>query len=128
MERLSVDTNTPFKIFIMVIVVLLVGVFGINAAMASKRSDMAWQEISKGAMLIDVRTAQEFKAGHLKNAINMPLSTLSKSANPIDRNTPIVVYCRSGSRASHAKRELYDMGFVNVYNGGGLEEMQASEP
>lgn len=128
MERLSVDTNTPFKISIIVLAALIVGMFGINAAMASKRSDVAWQALKDGAILIDVRTVQEFKAGHLDDAVNMPLSSLNKLANPLDRGKTVVVYCRTGSRASHAKRQLYDMGFVEVYNGGGLEEMKAAKP
>ncbi|WP_067221453.1 rhodanese-like domain-containing protein [Marinomonas gallaica] len=127
MERLSLDTNTPIKFSILALIALIIGVFSLSAT-ASKRSDVAWQALNNGAMLIDVRTAQEFKSGHLEEAVNMPLSSLNKLANPIDRDTSIVVYCRSGSRAGHAKRQLYDMGFVNVINGGGLEEMQASKP
>lgn len=128
MERLSLDTNTPVKIFIGVLLTLIVSAFGINAAVASKRSDTAWQELDKGAMLIDVRTLEEFNEDHLPNAINMPLSDLNTLANPIHRSQPIVVYCRSGNRAAHAERLLYDMGFANVFNGGGLDEMKTSQP
>ncbi|MBJ7549742.1 rhodanese-like domain-containing protein [Marinomonas ostreistagni] len=127
MERLAVDTQTPFKHMLLILLAAIIAIFSINA-LASKRSDLAWQALEQGAVLIDVRTAAEFREGHIDSAVNMPLSSLSKLANPIDRDKTIVVYCRSGSRASHAKRQLYDMGFTHVLNGGGLEEMKSTKP
>lgn len=127
MERLTLDTQTPFKHMLLILLAAIIAIFSINA-LASKRSDIAWQALEQGAVLIDVRTASEYRADHIEGAVNMPLSSLSKLANPLDRDKAVVVYCRSGSRASHAKRQLYDMGFTHVLNGGGLEEMIASKP
>lgn len=127
MERLTVDTQTPFKHTLLILLAAIIAIFSIHA-LASKRSDKAWQALEQGAVLIDVRTASEYEADHIEGAVNMPLSSLSKLANTIDRDKTVVVYCRSGSRASHAKRYLYDMGFTNVLNGGGLEEMLESKP
>ncbi|MAF16248.1 MAG: sulfurtransferase [Marinomonas sp.] len=127
MERLTVDTQTPFKHMLLILLAVIIAIFSIHA-LASKRSDIAWQALEQGAVLIDVRTASEYRADHIEGAVNMPLSSLSKLANPLDRDKAVVVYCRSGSRASHAKRQLYDMGFTHVLNGGGLEEMIASKP
>lgn len=107
---------------------LIISLLTINAVHASDRAQSAWQALDQGATLIDVRTPQEFASGHLDNAINMPLNDLGELATSLDANTTIVVYCRSGSRASQAKQQLHEMGFSSVYNGGGLEEMQASQP
>ncbi|MBM6551433.1 rhodanese-like domain-containing protein [Marinomonas ostreistagni] len=125
MARLSLDTNTPFKVCVAVLIAAIVAIVSFNVG-ASKRADVAWDEIKRGATIIDVRTAQEFNSGHLENAVNMPLSSLQVNASGLDRNHPVVVYCQTGSRAAHARRALFDMGFVEVYNGGGMSEMQLS--
>lgn len=125
MARLALDTNTPFKVCIAVLIAAIVAIVSFNVG-ASKRADVAWDEIKRGATIIDVRTVQEFNEGHLENAVNMPMSALQEKASKLDRNETIVVYCRSGSRASHARRMLLDLGFVEVYNGGGLNELQMS--
>lgn len=74
--------------------------------------------IPKDAVLIDVRTPEEFNEGSAKGAINIPLSELQNRANEIDTSKNIVVFCRSGSRAKSAKEILEQMGYQKVINGG----------
>ncbi|MDV7103783.1 rhodanese-like domain-containing protein [Vibrio sp. TH_r3] len=93
------------------------------SSLASTRADIGWQQIEQGAMLIDVRTAEEFKQQHIKGAINQPLNNINFAFNDIDKNQPIVVYCRSGNRSGQAKRILTSLGFKNVHNAGGLSEL-----
>ena len=119
--------NSPIKTLAFISLFFL-SLMGMTTAQASERAENAWQALANGATLIDVRTPQEFTAEHLDDALNMPLSELSEQAKTLDRNAIIVVYCRSGNRASHAKRQLHEMGFDEVYNGGGLVEMKASQP
>ncbi|MGC8751161.1 rhodanese-like domain-containing protein [Hydrotalea sp.] len=73
---------------------------------------------SKGAIIIDVRTPAEFKTGHIKGAINIPVDQIKqKSAELKKKNKPIITCCRSGARSGMAKSVLAAAG-VEVYNGG----------
>ena len=81
----------------------------------------AWRLIDDGALLIDVRSQQEFKAGHLEEAINIPHDKVEKMAEKIgdDKDREVVVYCRSGGRAEYARKALQEKGYNNVHNGLG---------
>jgi phage shock protein E len=74
--------------------------------------------ISKGAVILDVRTKGEFQSGHLKNSINIPLDKLPQNIKKLNNSKSIVTCCASGSRSASAKRILKSNGFENVYNGG----------
>lgn len=80
--------------------------------------------IAQGALVVDVRTPEEFKAGHYEGAINIPLAELEKNIKLFgDKEKPIVVYCRTGNRSGKAKIILEKYGYKNVINGGGLSNM-----
>ena len=74
--------------------------------------------ISEGAVIIDVRTKEEFGRGHVKNSVNIPLDKLNNNLKKLDKNKPIITCCASGSRSAMAKSILKSNGFVNVHNGG----------
>ncbi|WP_261858106.1 rhodanese-like domain-containing protein [Photobacterium sanguinicancri] len=95
---------------------------------ASERSEQAWGLIEQGAFLVDVRTPGEFSQGHLTGSTNYPLDTIDTAFADVDKSTPIVVYCRSGNRSGQAMNYLKKAGFTQIYNGGGLEEMQSTQP
>jgi len=95
--------------------------------LASERADIGWEWIEQGAMVVDVRTPQEFADGHLESAINYPLSELDKHFANIDKETQIVLYCRSGNRSDRAFDYLQSKGFTNLHNAGGLVEMQQAK-
>ncbi|WP_199534782.1 rhodanese-like domain-containing protein [Rhodoferax lacus] len=75
-------------------------------------------------VLIDVRTAQEFQSGHLQGAINMPHTSIGEEiANArVSKDDRLIVYCKSGRRATLASDTLKGLGYSNVENFGGLEE------
>lgn len=79
---------------------------------ASQKNDL------DSAKVIDVRTPEEFDAGHYSSATNIPLSTIADNINSLnlDKDDLVVVYCRSGSRAGKAKATLLDLGYTNVIN------------
>ena len=83
--------------------------------------------IEEGARVIDVRTPEEFDAGHLEGARNIDVSAedFGSSIEELDRGIPYVVYCRTGSRAATAVRTMLDAGFEDVVNGGGYEDLAA---
>lgn len=74
--------------------------------------------IKQGAKIVDVRTPAEFKQGHVKGAMNLPLQTLSSHLNKLNKDEVIITCCASGMRSGAAKRLLKSQGFGNVHNGG----------
>ena len=71
-----------------------------------------------GAIVVDVRTPSEYKDGHVKGSINLPLQTLNANLNKLKKDQVIITCCRSGSRSGMAKRMLKANGFEQVHNGG----------
>ncbi|MCH1923467.1 rhodanese-like domain-containing protein [Shewanella sp. C32] len=90
----------------------------------------AQQLISKGAWLIDVRTAEEFNAGHLDGARHIEYQAIATQLPQqlTDKTQPIVLYCRSGRRADIAKQALQQLGYNAVVNAGGYEELASASP
>ena len=78
-------------------------------------------EKEENAVLLDVRTREEFAEGHIPKSKNLPLQVIDKAGKFIDnKNVPIFVYCRSGGRSSMAQEMLKSMGYRNVKNLGGI--------
>lgn len=74
--------------------------------------------LQKGAIIIDVRTKEEYEKGHVSGSKNIPLSEIKQKRDMIKKwNRPIVTVCRSGSRSAMAKEILQADG-IEVYNGG----------
>lgn len=73
------------------------------------------------AVLLDVRTPQEYSEGHIPTSKNIPLQVIDKVKALIkNKDVPLFVYCYSGSRSSQAVIELRRMGYTNVKNIGGI--------
>lgn len=73
------------------------------------------------AVLVDVRTVQEYREGHIPESRNVPLQQLDKIASVAkDKDTQLFVYCYSGSRSRQAASILRQMGYANVKNIGGI--------
>lgn len=85
--------------------------------------------IDEKTAVIDVRTEQEYKAGHLKNSINIPYGEIKDTIaeHVHDKNQKIIVYCRSGRRSGIAKKTLDEMGYTNVINAGAYEKLKEAE-
>ena len=76
---------------------------------------------TNGAVLLDVRTPQEYREGHIPGSSNVPLQQLDKiSAVTENKDTPMFVYCYSGGRSHQAASMLQYMGYSNVQNIGGI--------
>lgn len=73
-------------------------------------------------VIIDVREIDEYKEGHIQNAINISVDDIKEEVEKVivNKDTNIVVYCRSGSRSSEALKKLIDLGYTNVYDMGGI--------
>ena len=84
-----------------------------------KRKKVDYKDlIERGALIIDVRTPQEFAQGHVKDSINIPLSELNNRILEIrKKEKPVITCCRSGARAVSATANLKGAG-IETYNGG----------
>jgi len=77
--------------------------------------------VSGGARLVDVRTPEEFAEGHIDGAVNIPVQELSARLGEVgQKDTEVVVYCRSGKRSHQAKQLLKEAGFTAVHDLGGM--------
>ena len=75
-------------------------------------------------MIIDVRTPDEFRSGHIKSSINIPLQTLSQKITTLkQKKKPIIAVCQSGGRSSMAVTALKNAG-IEAYNGGGWSSLE----
>lgn len=72
--------------------------------------------VEKDAFIIDAREKGEFETGHLKNAINIPLSEFRDRLNEIPKDQPVYIHCRSGQRSYNMVIALNNLGYKNVYN------------
>ncbi len=81
--------------------------------------------VGKGAQIIDVRTPGEFKSGHIRGAINIPLQTITSQMGRIKKDKPVITCCASGMRSASAKSILKSNGFDEVHNGGGWMSLQS---
>lgn len=79
-----------------------------------------------GAVLIDVRTAEEFAAGALPGARRIGHEQIATQIAALvpDKNTPIVLYCRSGRRSAIAQDSLAQLGYRNLINAGGYDQLK----
>jgi len=77
--------------------------------------------VSKGAVLVDVRSPGEFSGGHIEGAISIPIQELRDRTDELgDKSGPIVLYCQSGARSAMAKRLLEGNGFTEVHDMGSM--------
>lgn len=72
----------------------------------------------KEIKLIDVRTPAEFNAGHISGAenINFLSDNFSKSLEGLDKNEPLIIYCKSGRRSGKSRAVFKELGFLKVYD------------
>jgi rhodanese-related sulfurtransferase len=101
---------------------LVIAAAAIGAFLAFRHSGLisvndARAFLKSGAMVIDVRTAGEFVAGHLPNAVNLPVHEVESSVTRVvrDKNQVLLVHCQSGSRGGAARKKLRAMGYSNTF-------------
>lgn len=77
-------------------------------------------EDTSGAVLLDVRTPEEYREGHIPHSKNVPLSSIGNVKSVAPKEAPVFVYCYSGSRSRQAAGMLEQMGYTKVKNIGGI--------
>jgi rhodanese-related sulfurtransferase len=129
-DRMSKSIRT-----ILLAVLVLVGIAGIGLLAVKITGELApWQladeispddarkQLSSGAVVLDVRTHEEFIAGHIEKSLFMPLDELTSLMAALPRNQLIITVCRTGVRSMQARLILQEAGYTQVTSlKGGME-------
>lgn len=93
-------------------------------------AENAWPMLQNGALLVDVRSGEEFADGHMPGAVNIEWDKTNDLIAAIgdDKQRQVVFYCRAGNRASKAIAALEAQGYSGVFNATGLSALRATEP
>jgi phage shock protein E len=92
-------------------------------AKSTSSGGTARELVARGAVLLDVRTPEEFREEHVPGAVNVPLQELTARLGEVGpRDRTVVVYCRSGRRSAEATRLLEHAGFRHVHDMGAMLE------
>ena len=83
-------------------------------------AEVARKQLAEGAVVIDVRSPEEFRSGHVPNAVNIPLGELRESLprRVKDKSQVLLLHCLSGGRSGIAQQQIKGMGYQNVFNLG----------
>lgn len=111
---------------IALIAVAVFATFYLMKRMSFVSEATARQHLANGALVIDVRSPEEFQSGNVPKAINIPLGELRASL-PLrvqDKNQVLLLHCLSGGRSGIAQQQLKGMGYTNVCNLGSLVRAQ----
>ncbi|WP_405415267.1 rhodanese-like domain-containing protein [Maribacter sp. Asnod1-A12] len=83
------------------------------------------KKVTKGAIILDVRTDSEYSKGHIEGSVNIPLGTIRESYSELDSTKTYITYCSHGLRSAKVKNILKEKGFKEVYNGGVMTDLEA---
>ena len=81
-------------------------------------------KLPDNAVLLDVRQADEFNAGHIDGAVLVPHDMIAENVGAVvpNKDTPVYVYCRSGRRSALAVEAMKQLGYTNLTDLGGMDE------
>lgn len=124
-------TKLSYPLFLLAVLTLLTLLTGCQTTDETKETVLVTTITAEEAktildnedvILVDVRTQEEFDAGYIEGAILLPDYDIEANAEKIltDKDTKILVYCRSGRRSAAAAEKLVDMGYQNIYDMGGI--------
>lgn len=97
----------------------LVGLNILHGKYKEVKVSQARELVENHAFIIDAREKTEFEVGHLKNAVNIPLSEFRERLDEIPKDQPVYIHCRSGQRSYNMVMALQQLGYDNVYNMSG---------
>ena len=101
---------------------------GSNIGYSQTSHQLLINKIKEGALLVDVRTPEEYTAGSLIGAVNIPLDQITKQLNKFKSMKSIVVFCRSGRRSKQAQIILKQNKINNVLDGGSIDQLKPIVP
>ena len=89
----------------------------------SIKADEAMVLAEDGAILIDVRSAEEFAEKSVEGSVNIPVDQIEEGLANYDKDSTLIFYCSAGSRAAKAVEAAEAMGFTNIYNLGSIDDL-----
>jgi phage shock protein E len=106
--------------------VAVVAAFLLLKRMSFVTVDAARKHLANGALVIDVRSPEEFRQGKVPGAINLPLGEVRTKIGQVakDKQQPLLVHCLSGGRSAIARQQLKKLGYPNAFNLGSLARAQ----
>jgi rhodanese-related sulfurtransferase len=116
------------KYIILIVMLLAAAVFIAAGGRSENGPDYTDQQVIEDLLknppdnfhIVDVRTPEEYRAGHIPSAVNIPLSTIEENPPTENKDALIIVYCRTGNRSGQAERILESQGYTDVHNFGGI--------
>ncbi len=93
----------------------LIGLFSACSRVSDEDLTKAREAVKNGAIIVDVRTPQEYKEKHIPGAINLPIEEIMKNNINLQKDKEIVLYCQTGSRSSVSAKVLSKQGW-SVYD------------
>ncbi|MBU0811379.1 MAG: rhodanese-like domain-containing protein [Gammaproteobacteria bacterium] len=121
----------PMKVLSHLLTLIIATVATAAASAAQVDQSAALDALQRpSSVLIDVRTEQEFAEGALPGATRIETEDLAERVAAVapDKDAPVVLYCRSGRRASAAQDLLQELGYTQVFNAGGYQELKELAP
>jgi rhodanese-related sulfurtransferase len=121
--------NEKLKLALIIILIIIVPAAGCSRQAGRESYQTISSEEAKSmidemedAVILDVRTREEFEQGHIEKAVLIPYTDIEDKIESIvpDKETTLLVYCRSGRRSAIAAGKLAEMGYVKVYDFGGI--------
>jgi phage shock protein E len=110
----------PAMQFLLVLSILVIAILVLKIFLSGISTGKAVDFMRSGAVLIDVRSEAEFNTGSIDTAVNIPYDRITEKIVSViqDENTPVLLFCHSGSRAALARQSLKKAGYTNVYSIG----------
>lgn len=127
MRKYRKQTQIVYAILVLLAVWLISPVLAGGNPEAAKK---AWPMIESGALLVDVRSKEEFAQGHLEGAIHIDWNNTDALMQAIGMDTrrQVVFYCRTGNRAGKSITVLETKGYTNIFNATGLGALEKTRP
>ncbi|MCF8258906.1 MAG: rhodanese-like domain-containing protein [Flavobacteriales bacterium] len=101
------------------------GIFSNIFGTGSDSSAQIKELLAQGALIIDVRSPEEYREGHITKSVNIPLNRIPDKVTELKRkNKPIITCCRSGARSGMAADQLRAAG-IEVVNGGPWNSLES---
>jgi rhodanese-related sulfurtransferase len=121
-QYIEFATNHPYLFMALIVVLALIVKTEIESRLSGVAQTSALEAVrlmdEDGMLILDVREASEYSAGHLRQALHIPLSALKSRMAELEKykNKTVLAYCRSGNRSNTACRQLKKAGFEKAHN------------
>jgi len=116
------DSGLILPIIIVALAAVLAagGAYFVSMRKGDTPATEAQRLVQSGGLLVDVRSREEYAAGHVPGAINLPVQELPQRMSELPKDRPLVLYCRSGHRSGRAAEMLKQAGYGDVHNMGAM--------